>query len=118
VRKAEVTNRGEGCHARNEECALERQGEAQGVVHMKADLLDCIRDVKPCESEILEGPCKAAKICRISHWITNSARQLGIDINWGGAGLAFSHASAVKDVNHVLTLRQKQTSCRVLDLHP
>jgi hypothetical protein len=75
---------------------------------MKAGLLDCIRDVRPCESEILEGPYKATEICRISHWITNSARQLGIDINWGGTELAFSHASSVKDVNHVLTLRQNK----------
>jgi hypothetical protein len=60
---------------------------------MKADLVDYIRDARPGECEILKSPCKASEICRIRHWITNSARKHGIDIDWGGAGLALSHAS-------------------------
>jgi hypothetical protein len=58
------------------------------------------------------------EIHRVSHWITNSTRQLWIDINGGGAGLALNHVDTVEDVNHVLALRHEQSICHVLNLHP
>jgi len=33
-----------------------------GIMHVKTDLLNCIRDIWPGESKILEGTSKTAKI--------------------------------------------------------
>jgi hypothetical protein len=74
------------------------------VVHVKAYLLYCICNVWPSESEILKCPGKATKIRGISHWVPNNVGKLWIKINWSGAGLALSHPSAVKNVNHLLSL--------------
>jgi hypothetical protein len=68
------------------------------------------------ESEILKTTCEAAKVCRIRHWCA-VRRELKIHISWHRARLAVSHASTVKDLNHILTLREKETRSCVLDVH-
>jgi hypothetical protein len=44
---------------------------------METDLLNCIGDIGPSESEILQGPSETAKICWVSNGIA-FGRELGI----------------------------------------
>jgi hypothetical protein len=87
------------------------------VMHVKANLLDCIGDIRPGESEILESPRKASEIYRIIHRITNSSRQFGVEIHRCGAWFASSHPSTLKDVNHILALREKKSVAGPLNFH-
>jgi hypothetical protein len=41
-----------------------------GVMHMEADLLNWIGDVRLSESEVLQSPSETAKICWVSDQIT------------------------------------------------
>jgi hypothetical protein len=50
------------------------------------------------------------KISSISGWeqIAIGGGKLRIDVNWGGARLAGSHAGPIQDVNHVLPLGEEK----------
>jgi hypothetical protein len=89
------------------------------IMHVKADLLHGVGDVRPCESQVLEGAhkaavgCgisnsrtahKAAVGCGISNSRTNISRDFGTSVDWGGARIAGAHAVALQDVQSILTL--------------
>jgi hypothetical protein len=86
------------------------------VMHMKTDFSEPHGRYQAGESEILKTNCEAAKVYRIRHWCT-IRRELRIHISWHRAGLAVSHASTVKGLNHILMLREKETRSCVLDVH-
>jgi hypothetical protein len=74
------------------------------IMYVKADLLHGVGDVRPCESQVLEGAHKAAVGCGISNSRTNISRDFGTSVDWGGARIAGAHAVALQDVQSILTL--------------
>jgi hypothetical protein len=86
-------------------------------MHVKTDLLDCIRNVWPSERQVLEGASKAAEVCSIRHWGPLSCSNLRIGVNWCGARLALCHSSAIQNVQHVLSLGEEETITTALNLH-
>jgi len=75
-------------------------------MHMKAYLLNGVSNVRPGESEVLEGAHKAAVVGGVSNRGAGISRYLCTSVNWGGAGLAIAHAMASEDVQYVLALRE------------
>ena len=75
-------------------------------MHMKAYLLNGVSNVRPGESEVLEGAHKAAVVGGVSNRRAGISRYLCTSVNWGGAGLAIAHAMASEDVQYVLALRE------------
>ena len=75
-----------------------------GLMHMQADLLNSVGDVRPGEGQVLKGTSKAAVCCRISNSKASSSRDLSTSVNGGGAWLAVTHAVASKNIQGVLTL--------------
>src|SRR6185437_6819748 len=73
-------------------------------MHMKADLLNSICEVRPGESEILQGASKTPVGSRISHRITHISRQLHLSVDRSGAGLAISHPSPLQNIKCILPL--------------
>jgi hypothetical protein len=67
------------------------------VMHVEANLLDCIRKIGSGESEILQCASKTPKISWISNRDTIRGK-LRVQINRCGAGLAVCHPSTVKDL--------------------
>ena len=74
------------------------------IVHVQADLLDCIGDVGAGEGEVLKSTRKAAVCSGIVHRGAGVSGDLGTCVNWGGAGLAAAHAMSIKDIQGVLSL--------------
>jgi hypothetical protein len=90
-----------------------------GIVHVEADLLNCIRNIWPCERQILESASKAAEICGSGcrHRCPLSGSYLRVGVNWCGAGFALRHPSTTQNVHHVLALREEEPVATALDLH-
>jgi hypothetical protein len=51
-----------------------------GIMHMKADLLNNIRQVHPGNGEVLQGTSKTPKSSRICHRSTHICRQLRLSV--------------------------------------
>jgi hypothetical protein len=75
-----------------------------GIMHVKADLLDSIRNVGSSKCQVLECTCKAAVGSGISNRRTSICRNFGTGVNRSGARLAVAHPMASKNVQDVLTL--------------
>jgi hypothetical protein len=80
------------------------------IMHMKAQLLNCISDVRPSEGEVLESTRETLVHCGIRHLVPVGLRQLALRVNWSGAGVAIGHPSSLKDVKSVLPLVKKKSS--------
>src|SRR6185437_8136904 len=78
-------------------------------MHMETDLLDSVGEVRPGESEVLQGSSKTPVGSRISHRITQISRQLCLSVDRSGAGLAISHPSPLQDIKCVLPLVKEKT---------
>jgi len=76
-------------------------------VHVKADLLNSIGDVRTSEGEVLQGTNQTAVMSRIGKKITIGSGQLGVCINWCAAWLAIRHTSALQNIQGILPLREK-----------
>jgi hypothetical protein len=89
-------------------------------VHVKIDVLNRITDVRPSEGEVLQSTCQAAEISGISSWkqVTIRSRQLGVDVDCGGTGLAGSHVGPVQNVDHILPLGKEKPILLALNMHP
>ena len=74
------------------------------IMHVQAELLNSVHDVRPSEGQILKCTRKAAVCCRISNGRTSSSGDLSTSINRGGAWLAVAHAMASENVQGVLSL--------------
>ena len=66
-----------------------------GVVHMKADLLNSIRNVWTGEGQVLKSSNKTAEVCNIRHRGLLSCSNLRIGVNWSRAWFALSHSGAI-----------------------
>jgi hypothetical protein len=86
-------------------------------MHVKADLLNSVRNVWAGERQVLESSSKAAEVCSIRHRGPVSCNNLRIGVNWSGAWLALCHACTVENVQHVLSLRKEKTITTALNLH-
>jgi hypothetical protein len=71
---------------------------------MKADLLNGICEVRPGESEVLQGTGKTPVGSRISHGITQISRQLRLSVDRSGAWIAISHPSPLQNIKSILPL--------------
>ena len=71
---------------------------------MKADLLDDICEVRPGESEVLQGTSKTPVGSRISHGSTQISRKLCLSVNRSEAWLAISHHSPLQNIKCILPL--------------
>ena len=74
------------------------------IMHVETDLLDCIGDVWPGESKILQGTSQTPVGSRISNRMALSLGLLALNVNRGGTGLAGSHPSPLQDVKCILLL--------------
>jgi hypothetical protein len=79
-----------------------------GIMHMEADLLNSICNIRPGEGEVLKGTGKAAVGGGIKNWRTSISGYFGASIGRGKAGFAVAHAVSVEDVQSVLTLGKEQ----------
>jgi hypothetical protein len=76
-------------------------------MHVKADLLNCIGDVRPGKCEVLKGTGETPVCSGIRHWGALSLGQLALSINRSGAGVAVSHPSPLQDIPSILPLVKK-----------
>ena len=87
-----------------EEALERRKVGLPRVVHMEADLLHGVGDVQPREGEVLKGTGKTPVAGGVRDWVTRGLRELGLRVDWGGAGLAINHLGALQNVKSVLSL--------------
>jgi hypothetical protein len=80
------------------------------IMHMKAQLLNRISDVRPSEAEVLESTNETPVRGGIRHPVPLGLRQLVLHVNWSGTGVAIGHPSSLKDVKSVLPLVKKKSS--------
>ena len=85
-----------------------------GIIHVQADLLNSIRNIWSGEGEILKGTSDTAIVCRVGDCDTIS-KELGVSIHRGAAGLAVEHTSTFQNIQHILTLGEKQTVMMALN---
>jgi hypothetical protein len=84
---------------------------------VEAHLLDGVGNVGPGEDDVLKGPGKTP----VAGWIGDqggSGGEFALRIHRGRAGLAVSHASALKDVDGVLPLVEEHALGTTLDGDP
>jgi hypothetical protein len=77
------------------------------IMHMKAQLLNCISDVRSSEGEVLQSTSKTPVRGGIRHRVTLGLGHLALCVNWSRAGVAICHPSSLKDVKSVLPLVKK-----------
>jgi hypothetical protein len=73
-------------------------------MHMKADLVDGICDVRAHQHEVLKGADNAAIECSNSGQLTIIGRCFGLGVNRCARRLAISHAGAVQKISNVAGL--------------
>jgi hypothetical protein len=78
-------------------------------MHIEADLLDGISDVKAGERQVLKGPGEASELRRISNRRPGSGGDLGLHVHGRRDWLAIHHASALKDVESELALSEEES---------
>jgi len=86
-------------------------------MHMQANLLNSVSDIRPGEGEVLQGACKTPELRGVLNRWTIS-RQLGVGVHRSRARLALSHTSTIQNVYHILLLRKKKARTTALDMHP
>jgi len=85
------------------------------VMHMQAYLRNNIGDIRMSKSEILQSTSDTAVVSRIRHRRTISGRQLGVSVHRSAAGLAVTHASAVQDIQQIMSLGKKHAIITTLN---
>jgi hypothetical protein len=58
------------------------------IMHMKAQLLNCISDVWSSEGEVLQSTSKTPVRGGIRHWVPLGLGHLALCVNWSRAGVA------------------------------
>ena len=87
------------------------------IMHVQANLLNSVSVIQPGECEVLQGTCKTPKLRGVLNRWTIS-RQLGVGVHGSRARLALGHASALQDIQHVLSLREEKACAMAPDMHP
>jgi hypothetical protein len=85
-----------------------------GIMHVQADLLNCISDIWPGEGEVLKSPSKTAVLAGIRDRGSIS-RELRVSIHRSAARLAVTHTGSLQNLHHILALREKKTVTSVLN---
>jgi len=85
---------------------------------MKTDLLNGICEVRPGESEVLQGSSKTPVVSRISHGITQSSRQLRLSVDRSGAWLAIRHPNPLQNIKCILLLVKENARWARLNSNP
>jgi hypothetical protein len=80
-----------------------------GIMHMKANLLDDVGDVRVGERLVLEGPDKTPKLSQISNWRPGSGGDIGLRVHGHRDQLAVHHASVLKDIKSELALSEEES---------
>jgi len=78
------------------------------IMHMKADLLNCIRNIRPGESEVEQGTSDTLVSSRVSNRSTLSCRKLGLSIDRSGTRLAVSHTRSLQNLKCILALVKEE----------
>jgi hypothetical protein len=75
-------------------------------MHVEANLLNRISNVRPSKGEVLKSTGEAAKIrgLRTLKRMAGGGRHLGICVHWRSTRFAGSHACAIQNVQHILSL--------------
>jgi hypothetical protein len=92
-----------------EEALESREVGLSGVVHMETDLLHGVGDVQPGEGEVLKGTSKTPVAGGVCDWETRGFRELGLRVDWGGAGIAVTHLGPLQNVKSVLSLVKEES---------
>jgi hypothetical protein len=74
---------------------------------MKADLLNCIGDVRPGEGKVLKGTGETPVCSGVRHRGSLNLGQLALTIDRSGAGIAVSYPSPLQDIPSILPLVKK-----------
>ena len=84
---------------------------------MKADLLDCIGNVRVGECQVLKGAREATICSGVSHRGASCSGHLGTSVNRSGAWVTAAHAMTFKNVEGVLPLGEDEGVLMVLYRH-
>jgi hypothetical protein len=85
-----------------------------GIMHVQADLLNCIGDIWPGEGEVQKSSSKTAVLAGIRNRGTIS-RELRVSIHRSAARLAVTHTSSLQNLQHILALREKKAVTSALN---
>jgi hypothetical protein len=77
-------------------------------MHVEADLLDGIGDVRAGECQVLEGPSEAPEVSRISNRRPRLGGDLGLRVHQRQNRLVVHHASSLKNIKSKLTLSEEE----------
>jgi hypothetical protein len=85
------------------------------VMHEQTHLLDRIRQVRPCEGQILQRTSEAAVLRGVGDGWTIFGGQFGLGVHGRRGGMALRHACTLEKLNSILTLREEQAISRARD---
>jgi hypothetical protein len=77
-------------------------------MHVEADLLDGVGDVRAGECQVLEGPGEAPEVSRISNRRPGLGGDIGLRVHRCQNRFAVHHASSLKDIESKLTLSEEE----------
>jgi hypothetical protein len=83
-------------------------------MHMKANLLDGVDDVRAGERQVLEVPDEAPKLSQIINRRPESGRDLGLRVHGRRDQLAVHHASVLKDIKSEMALSEEGSMCLMM----
>jgi hypothetical protein len=79
-----------------------------GIMHVKADLLDGIGDVRAGGRQVLEGHSEAPKVSRISNMRPELGGDLSLCVQRRQNRLAAHHASSLKNIERTLMMSEEE----------
>jgi hypothetical protein len=79
-----------------------------GIMHVEADLLDAVGDIRAGECRVLENYSKSPEVSRIINRRPRLGRDLGLCVHWRQTRLAIHHASSLKNIKSKLTLSEEE----------
>jgi hypothetical protein len=77
-------------------------------MHVEADLLDDVGDVRAGERQVLEGSGEAPEVSRINNMRPGLSGDLGLCVHRCRNRLAVHHASSLKNTESKLTLSEEE----------
>jgi hypothetical protein len=92
-----------------------RQMGLPRVVHVQADLLHGISDVRTCERQVLEGSGNTPKLRGVHNRRPRVVSQLRLEVDWSCTWLAVRHDCPLEDVKRVGALVEEQPVWTTLD---
>jgi hypothetical protein len=85
---------------------------------MKANLLNCIGNIRSGESQILKGTSQTPVLSSILDNRSTVSGELGLEINRCGARFATRHACTINDIKNICALVQEETNWSSLNCNP